>query len=267
MRITPSLLIVCLLLAAPAAAQNFPALSVSISPNPAPPGASITITANDPSNGGLFTPLGCLVAGIRQGSPTGTNVAFFPCTFLGQPIPPCGQTPRMQVWNQSVLGGGTATPGDYWVEIQSSVGPFGAITSHHFPLTILGSNPEPVLTEVAPPQAGNYWFLDVTSDPSYGGDVYITALSETCDVGLALGGEHVGLDFGPLWQLTVPFPDPILFVNFQGALDGLGGANSIGVYVPQLPAGVCIPIHAQVFIARAGGGYELTNVVHTTFGG
>ena len=70
-------------------------LAVTISPNPAPVGSTITVTARDTSGLGLYTPNSCLIGGIRQGSQSGPNVYLSGCTFLCVAIPPCGSpSPR-----------------------------------------------------------------------------------------------------------------------------------------------------------------------------
>ena len=125
-------------------------LTVTISPNPAPLGTNIVITAQA-TIPNLYTPVGCLLADIHVGTPTGPSCALFGCTFLPSAIPVYGSpTFRQYTWNQGVLSsvipGGMATPGVYYLEIRHQVGGgFGApSTAEFFPVTIDNpANPTP----------------------------------------------------------------------------------------------------------------------------
>ncbi len=239
-------------------------LSVTVSPNPAPLGATITVTAQDASGLGLYTPFGCLISSIRSGTPGGPTVRVFPCTFLGVAIPPCpGAAVRTGTWNQSVTGG-TAAPGLYWIEIQKSVGPFGAITTEWHSVTIDTAVPSvPVLSAVNTPTWGNVFQMAVNA-PSHPSETYVVAMSLTTNTGLLVSpGVFLSLDLDALFFLSFPTPDPILFANFQGVLDSNGAATGIGINFPNVPLG-CIPLHAQVATVDSFANVALSNDLHFT---
>lgn len=244
-----------LLLAGLTRAQS---LSVTVSPNPAPPGASITVTARDATGLGLFTPFGCLLSAVRSGTPSGPIVAQFPCTFLPGAIPPCGSaTPRTGVWNS-----GAAAPGLYWFEIQHSVGMFGATTSEFHSVVIEGASPVPVLSASGAATWGNPFPMSLLAPP-HAGEVFFVALSLSTNTGIPLGGgQLVTLDPDALFFLTFPSPVPGLFTNFQGVLDASGSAGAILINFPSSSG--CLPFRAQAAMVDGVGAVTLSNDLHIT---
>lgn len=250
------------LFASLASAQD---LSVTISPNPAVIGTTITVTATDASGQGLYTPFGCLLSSVRSGVPGGTTVKLFPCTFLGIAIPACpSPTPRTGTWNTSqvFIGGGVATPGLYWFEILKSIGPFGAISTEWHSV-VLESGNAPALSAVNSPTWGSTFQLAINA-PANSGEVYALAISASTNSGLAIApGLHMSLDVDPLFNLSFPNPDAALFVNFQGFLDLSGAATGMAINIPPLFIG-CVPLHVQAGMISPGGAISLTNDLHFT---
>jgi hypothetical protein len=99
--------------------------------------------------------------------------------------------------------------------------------------------------------------LSSVNDP---GAPYAVAFSGSTNAGFSVGAAgFVSLDVDPLFQLSVPFPPPALFVSTVGMLDGGGAASGIGVVLPNVPA-----LHYQGFAAQgalvdAQGQLALTN--------
>lgn len=250
-----------LLAASVASAQQ---LSVAISPNPAPLGAPITISA-EAAYGPLWTPGGCLVTSVRSGGPNGPVVRVFGCTFLAVAIPVCGTggTPRTTVWNQLLTGNGSAAPGDYWVTIAHSPAPFSAITTEAFCVTIEAAATDPKLTASAAPQWGSYFAMNLDA-PLYPGSIYAVALSGSTNVGIPLSPtELLCLDFDALFNFSFPAPLPP-FINFQGGLDAAGQAPGLGIQFPPNPGLTCFPFHAQAVILDISGALVATNGLSLT---
>lgn len=250
------MLTAALVVASVASAQQ---LAVSISPNPAPLGAAITISAEG-AYAPLWTPGGCLVTSIRSGGPTGPVVRVFPCTFLGVAIPQCGTggVPRTTVWNQIVTGNVNAAPGDYWVTISHSPAQFGPITTEAFCVTIEAAATDPKLTAPAAPLWGSFFPLALDA-PLYAGSIYAVALAGSTNVGIPLAPpDLLCLDFDDLFNFSFPVPLP-LFTNFQGVLDSAGQAPGLGIQFPPNPGLTCFPFHAQAVILDISGALVATN--------
>jgi hypothetical protein len=251
----------CLLASAIAAQQ----LSVTVSPNPAPPGSSITIQAKA-AFGTLYTPNGCLVTGVTQGTPTGPTVAFSFCTLVPVLIPLCTSTaaPRTYTWNQAVSGGGFAAPGDYFFHIQHSPAPFGAVTTETFGVRIQAPGAGPTLAAPVAPTWGSFFTLNIAA-PANPGDLYALALAGSTNFGIpTVQGPFIWLDFDLLFQLTVPPAIPA-FSTFLGALDASGAAPGLGFFIPPAPPGIsCLPLHAQAAVLDASGNLFLTNGLSLT---
>jgi hypothetical protein len=242
-------------------------LSVTVSPNPAPPGATITVTAQDATGLGWYTPFGCLISSIVAGSPTGTTVKSFPCTFLGVAIPPCGGAAvRTGTWNtaQPIMGGGIAQPGLYYFEILKSIGPFGAISTEWHSVTLDSAMATtPALSAVNAANWGSVFQMQLAA-PNNGLDAYVVALSATTNTGLAVTGSlYLSLDIDAIFNLTFPTPDPLIFGNFQASLDAMGNSPAITINIPPLFAG-CIPLHAQAATVSSLGSIALSNDLHFT---
>ena len=226
-------------------------LQVTISPNPAPLGAPITVNANEAYGLGLFSPgNGGFLAEVRSGSPAGPTVAIFPATFLPGAIPPCGSPPRTQTWTP----GASITAGHYWIGITYSIGMFGAYQSEWFQVTIDANSMPPVAapglaaTAGSMPTLGSTYSMDITA-PGHTVDTYICAMSASTNVGFPLGmGIHFALDIDPIFDLSFPNPTPGIFSNFQGNTDANGNAQGIGFTIPNIPFLSCIPLHCQALI-------------------
>jgi hypothetical protein len=251
-----------LLVAAVAASTPAQQLAVTVSPNPAPLGSTITVTANS-VGAQVWTPFGCLITAVRQGSPTGPVVRNFACTFLSVAIPPCGSAaaPRTGTWNQTVTGGGIASPGLYYFEIQHVPAMFGSpTTSEFFAVRIDGPTPDPILSAAAPPTWNSFFPMTINA-PLYPNDFYLVALSATTNTGIPIGpGQLLSLDNDVLFSLSFPAPLPI-FQGFQSFLDPAGQSTGLGIQFPPNPGLLCFPFHAQGAVFPIGGGIALTNEI------
>jgi hypothetical protein len=241
-------------------------LTVTISPNPAPLGTTITVTAQA-AHSGFYTPLGCLLTDIHIGTPTGTSCALFGCTFLPSAIPLYGSPQfRQATWNQtvlpSVIPGGMATPGVYYLEIRRQVGNgFGApYVSEFFPVTIDNpANPTPALAALNTPNFGSTFQMSLAAGITHGGEPYAVALSFTSNTGIPIPGAHVALDNDSLFALSLT-GDPSLFLNFSGVLDSAGSPfQPIQILIPAVPGVLVVPIHAQAVVVGPGGALTLSN--------
>jgi hypothetical protein len=242
------------------------ALTVTISPNPAPLGQNIVITAQA-TIPNLYTPVGCLLSDIHVGTPTGPSCALFGCTFLPVAIPLYGSpTSRQYTWNQSVLAsvipGGMATPGVYYLEIRYQVGGgFGPPSvPEFFPVTIDNpANPTPALAALNTPNFGSTFQMSLAAGIAHGGQPYAVALSFTSNVGIPIPGAHVALDNDSLFALSLA-GDPNLFLNFSGVLDSVGSLfQPIQILIPAVPGVLVVPIHAQAVVVGPGGALTLSN--------
>jgi hypothetical protein len=241
-------------------------LTVTISPNPAPLGVPVVVTAQA-ANPNIYTPVGCLIGAIHQGTPTGPECALFGCTFLPVAIPLYGSPNfRQATWNQtvlpSVIPGGVATPGLYWIEIKKQLGggfgtPYG---SEFFCVTIDDpANPAPALTAVNAPLFGSTFEMAITANPAHAFAPYAVALSFTTNTGLPIPGGFVCLDPDALFNLSLT-GDPSLFVGFSGALNNIGTSwVPIQLNIPALAGVLVVPIHAQAVVLTSGGGFLLSN--------
>jgi hypothetical protein len=226
------------------------ALCVTVSPNPAPQGASITISGFAASPNGLYSQASCFVPIIHSGTPNGPVIQALPCAFVPTPIPGCGSAapPRSYTWTP----GPQTAPGLYWFEIDWVSVPFGAPTAEFHGVTIQGTPPGPVLSGAPGATWGTPYFLALSA-PAHPGGGYAVALSGSTNTGLPLGpGLFLSLDVDAIFNLTFPTPDPAIFVGFQGALDGNGAASGIAILIPPLFFG-CVPLHAQAAVIAAAG--------------
>ena len=241
-------------------------LTVTISPNPAPLGQPITITAQA-AHPNFYTPNGCLLSDIRVGTPTGTSAAVFGCTFVPVAIPLYGSpTSRQTTWNQSVLPsaipGGMATPGVYYFAITYQVGggfvpPAG---TEYFQVTIDNpTNATPALAALNTPNFGATFQMGLSAGISHGGELYAVALSFTTNTGIPIPGGYVALDNDSLFSLSLA-ADPNLFLNFSGVLDSVGSPfQPIQILIPAVPGVLVVPIHAQAVVVGPGGALTLSN--------
>lgn len=257
---TVAVLLPAALLLAPGALSQSQ-FSVTITPNPAPPGATIVVTATAAAGSNLFTPFGCLVNGVFD-APGGNLVAPSPCTFLGLTVPPCGSTsPLMWQWNQNTTSGAAVPGTTYWFDIQYVVGgPFGPTTSEWYCVTIDDpANPVPALTAANTPVAGSQFMMTLDS-PNDAGATYIAAISGTSNTGqTVLPGVTSCLDADALFAVSFP-AQPSLFSNFNGNLDASGNAT-LGINIP--PGLSCLQAHVQALIFGATG-FRVSNDLTAT---
>lgn len=258
---TPSLRIfaAAILAASLVSAQQ---LTVTVSPNPAPQGVPITVTAQA-TVPGLYTPFGCLISSVRSGAPNGPQVGLFGCTFLSVAIPVYGSpTSRTGIWNQTLPGGAIAAPGVYWFEINHVPGQFGSpTTTEWYSVTITDPvNPTPTLAAVNTPNFGSTFEMSLTGDTardpfaSYG-----VALSFTTNTGIPYAGGVACLDPDALFDLSLTQPANLL-VNFSGQLNYLAVNNApIQIVIPSIAGIPVIPIHAQAVVFPTSGPFVLTN--------
>lgn len=240
-------------------------LDVTVTPNPAPMGTPITLSvlASLPNQ---FTLGGCLVTEIRQGTPTGPTVRFFPCTFLGVAIPQCGPgaVPRTLSWNQTGAGAfaGQVPPGDYYFSLSVTNGLFGPVTQQSISVRIDATPPLPSLVQTMPATVGGIAFFQLTA-AARPFDGYLTALSLSTNTGFQIpGGPFIGLDYDPLFELSFTGQLPTLLVDFTGSLDGAGQASTIAIVLPNDPIIQCLPLFMQsvVFPITTALPLEATNV-------
>lgn len=241
-------------------------LAVTVSPNPAPLGATITITAQG-TVPGLYTPFGCLLYSVHAGTPTGPAVRLFPCVYLPGSVPTWGAaTSRTGIWNQAVSTSysptGFATPGLYWLELQHQPGMWGSpVTSEWFSVVIDDpANTAPVLAPVNTPNFGSTFYMTLAAGQGHANEPYGIAFALTTNTGIQVpGGPFVSLDPDWLFDYSLTL-DANVFVNTVGSLDGLGGNSlPIALNIPAIPGVLVIPIHAQAVVFPAGGGLVMSN--------
>lgn len=259
---TRTILAACVLWCAPAVAWA-QGLCVTVAPDPAPQGSTITVTAHAKSATALYTPDGCLVQSIHSGTPNGPSVIGYFCITIPVQIPGCGTaTPRTFTWNQLDSNGAQATPGLYWFRIMHTSSMFGAAQTEWHCVTISGPTPGPVLSAPATGAWGVPLQLILTA-PAHPGEFYAMALSGSTNAGLALTPAlFLCLDQDAIFNLTFPTPAGATFSGFQGATDASG--NAVGtIFIPPLFLG-CFPLHAQAGLIDASFNVSLSNEIHFT---
>ena len=227
-------------------------LNVNISPNPAPLGAPITITATAGVSS-VSTTSGCLVSGIYAGVPAGPIVKNFFCISIMSSIPHClsALPPRQYVWNQSVTGG-FATPGLYYISIHTfdmfNQVPFPV---QYYPITITGPTPSPsiTMTGAAAPLAVLPITLNAPSNP---GDFYVLAIAGSTNSGFVVNGAFLSLDFDAFLTASLDGTHPATFQNFSGLLDGAGLTTAPTLTIPNFPGLSCLPLHLQGVVIPSG---------------
>lgn len=242
-------LVACLLLCGLVSAQ---ALNVSISPNPAPLGANITITATS-GLPNIYTPSGCLVSGIYAGSPSGPLVKSFFCISIMSSIPHCmtALPPRQYVWNQSI-NGGFATPGLYYASIHT-YDMFNSVSLpvQYYPITITGPSPAPVLTMTGAPFPTAVLPITINA-PANPGDFYVLAIAGSTNTGFVVNGAFLSLDYDAFLLASLDGTHPSTFQNFSGLLDGAGLTTAPTLTIPNFPGLSCLPLHLQGVVIPSG---------------
>lgn len=248
--------------AALAAAISAQSLDVTISPNPAPPGATVTISAKA-AVANVWTPGGCLVTGIRQGSPTGPLVAGFPCTFLGVAVPQCGTTgsPRQSFWTPSA----SLAPGLYYAQIATTNGLYGPMyPTQFYAITVTSATPSPTLVLGGTPAVGAAVPITLNA-PAQPNDVYVIGMSGSTNSGFVANGAFISLDYDPLLLTSLDGSFPTVFQNFSGLLDATGTANGIVLAIPQIPGLACAPLFLQGVVLPSGSATIVPTNVATFF--
>ncbi|HET6201988.1 MAG TPA: hypothetical protein VFI25_04200 [Planctomycetota bacterium] len=117
----PLLLLAPSVLVCASRAQGFcGGLTVTISPNPAPYGAPVTVTATNNTGATESLTSSCVFNAILQGSPPGTPVLSLICLTVLTPIPPNGQL--AQTWDQKGNCGEQVAPGPYAASVSTVSG-------------------------------------------------------------------------------------------------------------------------------------------------
>jgi hypothetical protein len=247
-------------------------LAVTVSPNPAPLGATINVTAQGTVSG-LYTPFGCLLYSVHAGTPTGPTVRIFGCVYLPGAIPTYGAAAtRTAAWNQAVSTSysptGFATPGLYWLELERQPQQFGGpVTSEWFSVVIDDpANAAPVLSAAGAATFGSTFSMSLAAGQSHGLEPYGVAFSLTTNTGIQVpGGPFVSLDPDWLFNDSISL-DPFVFVNTAAQLDWFGTSPQIVLNIPPVVGTLIVPIHAQAVVFTASGGLLLSNdlpiVVH-----
>ncbi len=234
-------------------------LDVTISPNPAVPGATITISARSALSN-VWTPGGCLVTGIRQGSPTGPLVAAFPCTFLGVAVPQCGTagSPRQSNWTPSA----SLAPGLYYAQIATTNGLYGPLyPTQYYAITVAAPATTPTLAIGGTASVGAVVPVTLNA-PSNASDVFVIAMSGSTNAGFFANGAFISLDYDPLLLASLDGSYPTVFQNFSGLLDAVGASTGVSLAIPQIPGLACAPLFLQgVVIPNSAQAIIPTNVV------
>lgn len=212
-------------------------LSVGASPNPAPVGTQIFLTAEATVPTELLRE--CPTE-IRSGSPTGPIVVTpLRCTFIRPvlgPGAPFGGTRALFGWNGMDSTNNPAAPGHYFIRVEhkplNSSQPFA---THWVPVRLdPATGPtEPVLSALSAFTRGQTTGVQVSS-PTQPGKAFAIAASLTTNTGFATSFGHIALDndgllIASLLQVSPPF------TNFQSTLDASGdGVGAIAI--PNIPA-------------------------------
>lgn len=240
---TRILVIVAVAAAALATPLTAQIMSAEISPQTAQPGQNITLTIRPNQPVQLLS--GCAATSIRDDI-NGNMVTFYGCPLIIVNLPACGS--YSQTWNQQDQFGNNVPPGTYWFE----VGYFpqsGGLVSEWFCFRIEApaTNP-PTLSANGPIQQGMSTVFDINS-PTTPGGFYIMFASLTSNTGIPFGNDRLCLDDDIVLAQSFPTPNPAVFTNFQGFLDGTGFTTGIGVTMPVFPGGAsCVPFHTQALI-------------------
>ena len=209
-----------------------------ITPNPAPPGASVTLTVTDSSGLGFQYYPTCST--MNANVPNGPIVPIA-LPFCGPytTVPPYGTVTHTLPTLNSMA------PGIYYMSFNYS--PIGAgQVNGWFPFAVAGPT-DPVLS-AGPAQVGQPLNLTLNA-PGAVFDLYYVAGSFTTYTGLVTGlNYNLVLDFDFFFDLTFPFPLPGLFTNFQGATDGNGLASNIVMNLPADPAIAHFGFHFQALV-------------------
>lgn len=246
-RVLPALLA---LTCAPAAlsAQR---VSAEFSPNPAPPGAAITMTCTDATGQGLNLPSPCTWYRIHQGTQGGPVVPLaVGCPTVIVPVAP-NATFQLQ-WDQRDGNGQLVSPGRYWIEVRTWDSAFSLLVVDWFCISIQAAN-EPALTAAGPVRLGQVTPLAIAA-PQQPGALHLAAAALSMNQPLSAFGIDTCLGL-PLFldPLAVPI----------GVLDGAGNSSGLAIGIPNVPVALRQAIHVQALLTGPAG-MQTTNALSFT---
>lgn len=245
-------------LAAAAAGAPGQGIAMEITPNPAPPQSQVLIkvTATSPS-GVTFPYTNCLFSTIHTG-PTQPPIPLLlslcsPSTLTLAPCQSATQTFTLQP---------NLTAGDYWFKFRYFNGSSTTLTTEWCVLTVQGQTTA-TLNNLTPALVGSNLDIQLsdTNPASPNASLYLTAASLTTNSGQFGAPPVVALDNDILFNLSFPAPNPTLFINFQGLLDGSGQAL-MTLPIPNVSQLACTPLHFQAVVVPPSGQSYFSNVLN-----
>lgn len=230
---------------------------VQATPQKAPPGATITIQAQNLTTCLLTLPTDCLVLNVRAGSPAGPVVFQYPCNAVQTDFP--FGTGMSATWDQKDNNGVQVPDGTYYFEV-TAVDQFGS-TLHAAPAVEIDSCPEPenfgpaspgkwglepaLFTAGGKPELGNADFR-IVAVGGFGGAPYALIL-----------GFFPASVTGPFGTLLVDVAQPHLMLT--GTLCCLPNTTSqliLPLPIPQDASLIALDLYSQILIgdpASTGG--------------
>lgn len=221
-------------------------LSLTITPDTAPPGTSRTITGL--ATGALMLP--CFNSGTSVGMWSGIhNNDATRSVWPGPALPLCFFVGTNLVAGQSVSESVPGSilptvPGTYWFRCPYNTASGQQVAWVDFRVDQAG--PEPTITAPAPAW-NQIWTLNL-SDPSQAGGSYVAAASLSNQTGFGIGGGlFASLDQDLLFTFTYPLPLPIFPGFGLGPLDATGSATLLAL-IPPDPGLVTQAVHVQAVV-------------------
>jgi hypothetical protein len=241
------------------AGRPCPAQSVCATINPTLvfAGNPITITVRDATGQGFSHLANCVATTIHSAQPNGpvVNLPSATCGAALTPVPAFGTASKTQNLPSSLA------PGLYYWKVEYAPGASTTLVAEWFAFTV-DSGIDPFLFPQTTAQVGQSFVMDLTH--VFGAfRPYVVAASLTTNSGMNFGGLFVSLDPDPVFMLSFPSPDPVLFTNFQGVLGISGTAFGVSINIPPVPALANLPLHVQGAVGRGPGlAPLLTNVLN-----